>query len=244
MLPLSEMPWLAHFEIEDVILFFWLTVFTPFLDFALGNSLRDLDIGAINSHIPNAIALGMIFILSAILAIACSVTRAPLPGGDQEFYEGTGFGYAHLPMIASTGIIVFLGLDLLGLEDLGIGMLCGILGLFGVGLTFYKHMPMLDFAIRRMLMTPFILLSTTLFSASVQPLVGRFAASDFSRLVQSELGRFELGLILAAAVVYYLMFVFAPRMIAGSRGGWLPWSLRFVMYIVGFILNLRLMQIF
>ncbi len=45
---------------------------------------------------------------------------------------GTPFGYVHLPMLAGTGIMLFLGLDLLGLGDAVMGLLCLQFGTFVV----------------------------------------------------------------------------------------------------------------
>ncbi len=110
-----------------------------------------------------------------------------------------------------------------------------------IGLV-YSHMPVIDFSVRRMLMTPFIILTTTIFASTVSLIFANVNANSVVAIVQNELGRFEFELVLAGAFVYYLMFVFAPRQIAGSGGGWLQWTARFVLYMVGLILNIGLLQ--
>ncbi len=229
-------------QFEDALLFVWLVLVTPLLQFALGGALRDLNLGNLDGHLPNAFWLGIVFIISTLLAIGCMFTRAPEDRQAGQLITGTPFGYAHLPMFAATGIIGFLGLALLGFEDAGMGLICLLFGLFVVVGLIYSRMPVIDYALRRILMTPFSILTTTLFVSSINPIFANVNANGVLQIVQTDLGRFEFGLLIAAVLVYYLMFVFAPRQIAGSGGGWLQWGARFALYLVGLILNIRLLQ--
>lgn len=232
----------AALQFEDALLFVWLVVVTPLLEFLLGGLLRGLSLGSIDRSAPHATALGIVFILATLLAISCTITRAP---GDQVspdvIADGT-FGYAHLPMVAAIGIIGFLGLELLGLDDAAVGLMCLWFGLFGITAMIHNRMPVIDFTLRRVMMTPFIILSTTIFTSSINPLFSGVDPNSLMRFVSSQFGQFQFGLILAAVLVYYLMFVFAPRLIAGSGGSWLEWGLRFLFYVVGLILNIGILQ--
>lgn len=235
--------WTASaFEFEDALLFVWFVLVTPLLQFVLGGALRGLNLGDLDPSLPNALWLGVIFVLSSALALVCTLTRAPGEKQGEGPVTSTPFGYAHLPMIASTGILGFLGLNLLGLGDAAMGGICAIFALFVVAGVLYSRMPVIDYTLRRVLMTPFSILTATLFVSTINPMFANLNANAIFQIIQSELGRFEFGLFLAAILVYYLMFVFAPRQIAGSGGGWLQWGLRFALYLVGVILNIRLLQ--
>ena len=139
--------------------------------------------------------------------------------------------------------MLFLGLDLLGFDDAAMGLLCVLFVSFVVIGVFYNRMPVIDYALRRILMTPFTILTTSIFISTIDPIFANVDANSIFQIVQSDFGRFEFGLLLAGVLVYYLMFVFAPRQIAGSGGGWLQWGARFALYLVGLILNIRLLQI-
>ncbi len=232
----------AALQFEDLLLFIWLVLISPLLQFALAGALRGFSLDSIGPTSPNAAALGVIFLGSTLLAAACTLTRAPGDGNSKEIVSGGAFGYAHLPMLAATGIMIFLGLDFFGLGDAAMGLMCLWFGLFVAAGMIYGRMPVLDFPLRRALMTPFIILSTTVFTSSVNPALAGVDPSSLLHVIQSQLGRFEFGLILAAVLVYYLMFVFAPRQIAGSGGSWLHWAIRFALYLAGLILNVGFLQ--
>lgn len=230
-------------QFEDTLLFAWLVLVTPLLQFVFGGALRGLNLGNLNRGIPNALVLGVVFVLSSLLAIVCTLTRAPDERQVQGLVTGSPFGYAHLPMLAATSILLFLGLDLLGLGDAAMGAICAFFALFVVVGVLYSRMPVIDYSLRRVLMTPFSILTATLFVSTINPMFANLDANAIFQIVQSDFGRFEFGLFLAAILVYYLMFVFAPRQIAGSGGGWLQWAMRFALYLVGLILNIRLLQV-
>jgi hypothetical protein len=230
-------------QFEDALLFIWLVLVTPLVQFLLAGALRGLSLGSIDASLPNAGWLGVVFLLSTLLAIACTFTRAPGDAPAGGLITGTPFGYAHLPMLGGTGIMLFLGSSLLGFGDATMGLLCGLFGLFGVGYFAYNRMPVIDYAFRRILMTPFTILTATLFAATAHSIFAGLDANGIYQIVQSDLDRFEFGLLLAGVLVYYLMFIFAPRQIAGSGGGWLEWGVRFAAYLVGVILNIGLLQV-
>ncbi len=229
-------------QFEDALLFVWLVLVTPLLQVALGGAMRGLNLGNLDSHLPNAIVLGILFLGSTLLAIVCMMTRAPEDKQASTLITGTPFGYAHLTMLAATGIMLFLGLDLVGLGDAAVGAMCVLFGLFAVIYMAYSHMPVVDYTIRRIMMTPFTILTTTLFVSSINPIFAGLNANGVLQIIQTDLGRFEFGLLLAGVLVYYLMFVFAPRQIAGQGAGWLQWAARFALYLVGMILNIQVLQ--
>jgi hypothetical protein len=235
---------LSAWQIEDALLFVWLVLVTPLLQFVLGGALRGLDLGNLDPSMPNALWLGIVFVISTLLAIVCTLTRAPGEKQAQELITGTPFGYAHLPMLAATGIVLFLGLDLLGLGDVAMGGFCVLFAAFVVIGVIYSRMQIIDYSARRILMTPFTIATTTLFVSTINPIFTGLNLGGVVQIVQSDLGRFEFGVLLAGVLVYYLMFVFAPRQIAGSGGGWMQWGARFVLYLVGMVLNIGLFQVF
>ncbi len=240
---MSRWSWIAGaLQFEDLLLFVWLVMVTPLLQAFLAGAMRGLNLGNLDQSLPNALGLGILFLGSTLLAIVCTLTRAPEDKRAGTLITGTPFGYAHLPMLAATGIMLFLGLDLLGLGDAAVGAMCLWFGLFGVASMAYSRMPVLDYTVRRILMTPFIILATTLFVSSINPIFANVNANGVLQIIQTDLGRFEFGLLLAGVLVYYLMFVFAPRQIAGQGGGWLQWGLRFLLYLVGMILNIQFLQ--
>src|SRR5512142_1701598 len=89
-------------QIEDALLFVWLVFVTPLLQAILGGAMRGLNLGSIDQGVPNAAALGLVFLTATALALACTLTRAPGDKPANPLNTGTPFGYAHLPMIAAT----------------------------------------------------------------------------------------------------------------------------------------------
>lgn len=229
-------------QFEDALLFVWLVVVTPLLQAVLGGALRGLSLMNLDPGVPNARWLGVVFLISTVAAIACMLTRAPGPASTQEMVTDSPFGYAHLPMFAGTGLMLFFGSTLLGFGDAAMGLFCLLFGLFVVLGVAYKRMPIIDYSVRRILMTPFLILTTTLFAATAHTIFANADLSSIFQIVQSELGRFEFGLLMAGMLVFYLMFVFAPGQMAGRGGGWLQWGARFALYFVGMILNIGLLQ--
>lgn len=229
-------------EFEDILLFVWLAFVTPLLRAALGGAMRGLNMGNIDRGLPNALWLGVVFIGSTLPAIACTITRAPGERQVRGIVSDSTFGYAHLTMLAATGIFLFLGMDLVGWGNAAMGAFCLLFGLFAAAWMLYSRMPVIDYSIRRILMTPFSILTSTLFVSTINPMFANVNAQGLLQFLQTDLGRFESGLVLAAVLVYYLMFVFAPRQIAGSGGGWLQWGARFALYIAGLLLNIRFLQ--
>ena len=54
----------------------------------------------------------------------------------------------------------------------------------------------------------------------------------------------ELTLLFFGVLIFYLVFMFAPRAVAGNSGSWRSWALRFAIYFIGAVLNLGVLQPF
>lgn len=229
-------------QFEDVLLFMWLVLVTPLLQILLGGALRGLSLMNLDPSLPNARWLGMVFVISTLAAIACMLTRAPGVASAQGPVADSPFGFAHLPMLAGTGLMLAFGSILLGFGDAAMGLFCLLFAAFVVLGVAYSHMPVIDYSLRRILMTPFIILTATLFSATAHSIFAGLDLNGILQIVQSDLGRFEFGLLVAGMGVHYLMFVFAPGQMAGRGGGWLEWGARFALYLIGMILNVGLLQ--
>ncbi len=229
-------------QFEDALLFAWLVLVTPLLQFLLGGALSGLSLMNLDPSLPNARWLGVVFVISTLSAIACMLTRAPGEASAQGPVTDSPFGYAHLPMFAGTGLMLFFGSNLLGFGDAGVGLFWLLFALFVVTGVFYRRMPIIDYSLRRILMTPFIILTATLFSATAHSIFATLDVHSILPIIQSEVGRFEFGLLIGGMLVHYLMFVFAPGQMAGRGGGWLEWAVRFALYLIGMILNIGLLQ--
>lgn len=184
---------------------------------------------------------GILWVGAAVLAVVVVATRSP---GDPVLgFEGmaTPRSYAPLPFLFSVAIVLDTGLGRLGIaSDLAVG------AAFLVTLTCYvayPHLPVLPRAIRRLLILPFILVAGTVFGGTVSDLSGLF---DYRALLgDPSAGPGSYGALLGLDVLFsgmfYLAFIFAPRMVAEAEGTWRAWLARYALFLGATIVSVTLL---
>jgi hypothetical protein len=100
------------------------------------------------------------------------------------------------------------------------------------------------------LVTPLILLGTWNFSAVMQLMFGN---ADLRQTLPSLLVpslqnpdsslALVTGLLGAAVVFFYLVFVLAPRQIAFPNGSWREWLIRFGLFGIGLVFNISFLRV-
>ncbi len=101
-------------------------------------------------------------------------------------------------------------------------------------------LPPLPVAVRRGLITPFVLAAGGIFWSVVRAVTGDTNPGlDFGQLagVLPDIA-FPLALVTAGAAVYYAMLIYAPRQIAEREGGPVTWILRFALFLASLALGL------
>ncbi len=223
---------------EDLFLFVWLGLAEPLLDKLFGSLLGNVQPWDVTTeHNP---ILGIIFLLAALGGLIVVGTRAP---GQRDLEQGTSSvsSFAHLPMIVTLSYALLYGLGSFNSSLLD-AMPCALFAFFIVVGMLFSHLPVLPIVYRRVLITPLILLGTWNFSALIRTF---FQGFDLHTILNTPALRdpnssftFVLGLLFASLVLFYLIFILAPRQIAYPGGSWRPWIIRFAIYLLGILLNL------
>jgi hypothetical protein len=228
----------SSLQLEDLFLFVWFALVEPLLYKLFGGLLGDVQPWDIGAH-PNA-ALGVLFLLAVVGGLIVVATRAPGPGGN-ELDSGSVYSFAHLPMLVTLGYFMMYGFSAFG-GDLPFSLLCGLFVFYlAVGMV-SNRLPVVPIPARRVLITPMIILGSWNFSTLMRAF---FKGFDLGALLNTPALRdpnssftFTLGLLFAAVVFFYLVFIFAPRQIAYPGGSGGDWVARFAVYIMALVLNL------
>lgn len=223
---------------EDLFLFVWLGLVEPLLYKLFGNLLGNVQPWNVGEH-PNG-ALGLLFALAAVGGLIVIATRAPGQNDRQPFSDGVS-GFARLPMLVMLMYLVLYGFSSVGaiVPDV---IPCMLVVFFFAASMLFSRLPVLDIPIRRVLVTPMIILGTWNFSEIVRLFfqganLPGVLSSPALRDPNSSLG-YIVGLLSAAVVVFYMVFILAPRQIAYPGGSWRDWIVRFLVYMLGIILNI------
>lgn len=167
-------------------------------------------------------------------------TRGEGPGGaaPRDGFED----YARIVTMVLVGMLLMAGQAALG-WDPSFGWFLGAVGLLSLTYMLYDHLPTAPGLMRRLLMTPAILLGATAFTEFAQRMLP--ARAQLTVLWRPHAGGHEaqaliVELLLGAIGVYYILFVVAPRKAAGAGGSPLWWGARFIVFLVGMWLNLNL----
>lgn len=231
-------PFPRSLQWEDLFLFVWLGLVEPLLYKLFGSLLGDVQPWNVGEH-PNP-ALGLLFSLAAIGGLIVIATRAPGENGREPFSGGVS-GFARLPMLVTLMYMILYGFSSFG-ADVPMFIACGLIVFFFAASMLFARLPVLDIPIRRILVTPMIILSSWNFAAIMRIFfqganLPAVLSSPALRDPNSSLG-FILGILFAAVVVFYLVFILAPRQIAYPGGAWRDWIARFAVYMLGAVLNL------
>ena len=208
-------------RVEDVLLLGWLLVsavlFPAESEPAGGSGGRDV-VG------------GLVDLAALVLAAACVGARTR-PGVESGLAHGPeGIAYAVGPLF---GAVAF-SLDEIG-ESLALPeslfWLPIALAVGAAVIARFRVRPLSGLE-RRALVTPFVLATSTYFAGIVARIGDAFDLAEAG--LASGLA---LGLGVVAALVFYVMFVFAPRQIAEREATPLSWAIRFGVFIVGLVVS-------
>lgn len=216
----------------------WLGLVEPLLYKLFGNLLGDVQPWNVGQH-RNAV-LGLLFALAAVGGLIVLATRAP-GQSDREPFSDRVSGFARLPMLVTLMYLILYGFSSFG-ADVPPSVPCVLILFFFTVSMLFGRLPVLAIPVRRVLVTPMIILGTWNFSAIMRLVL---QGVDLRAVLGSPALRdpnssfsFVVGLLCAAVVVFYLVFILAPRQIAYPGGSWRDWIERFVVYMLSIILNI------
>ena len=222
---------LRHIQPEDVVLALIL-IATPFL-------------APITNVLPmygpeNDFLGGLVAFLAAVGAIVALATRVPAenrlekPTADELPVRMWLVG----PFVGAVGFVAGDSLDRMGLP--GGDFLMGLTVIVAViSFVFASRLPVVSRNVRRLLTGPFVLLSGAFLQQFAADFSSSFAGTDvLGHLLglQNVGAVFGLLAILAfAALIFYEMFVFAPRELADPGASALSWAVRFAIFYVSLV---------
>ncbi len=245
-------------QIEDVLLFVWFALGEPFLERFLGGLLpEDLAAAIERGGQP---ALGLALLVAGGCAVVCLATRdvaeetVLVVTGEADESEESGepgewerpeasdesagrhwltpSTYARLPMLVVLAMLADRGFEQFGSEA-GDRLFPWIVVFVGATLLVQPWLPVLPYLLRRLLMAPTVALGALLFSdtmdshfggASLAPLAQGGSAHDVAA------AQFGATIVVVTSLLYFVLFVFAPRQVAGG-GSWWFWLLRYALFL-------------
>ena len=185
---------------------------------------------------------GLISFLAAAAAIVALLTRVPgetrleragEPAPERIWMIG--------PFIFGVGFVAGDSLDRMGLP--GGGLLIGVAFVAILVSLFLAHrLPVVPRTVRRVLMTPFVLLSAAFFSELASDVAANFGPDALGGLLAMDaMLAVQLLIILAlAAVPFYLALVFVPRELADPGDRTAAWAIRFGVFYVSLLVAIAL----
>ncbi len=215
-------------RLEDAALFGWLVLGLPISRWLAGSSGPNA--GDPLGAEPDALT-GLIWLAATVLAIVVVATRSP---GDPVIgFEdmSTPRSYAPLPFLVALSLVGHTALGRLGVE---FEPLIGIIFIVTmVSYVAFPHLPNLPRTVRRLLILPFILIAGTVFGGMVADLSDLFDLRGLLSDPAATPGAFAglLGLEVLFSGIFYLAFVFAPRMVAEAEGSWRAWLVRYLVFL-------------
>jgi hypothetical protein len=143
-------------------------------------------------------------------------------------------------MLVVLALVVDAGFSQLG-SGSGERLFPWIVGFVGGTLLIQPWLPVVAYPIRRLLMLPVVAVGAVMFPATMEDL---FGGASLAALVQGgetlevAAARFGAVIVVAASLVYYVLFVFAPRQVAAGRGSWFYWLARYLLFLTALLSSL------
>jgi hypothetical protein len=222
-------------RVEDVVLIIWVAV-QPIVLRAFGQSPATASGGGLDLLGGHDQLLGLVALGAVAGALVCLATRAadPSSGGTVTPADRGTIG----PLTGGLLLATVIGCqNLFGNGDAGLGLaLVAVL----VASLLPGALPAIPVPYRRVLVTPYVLLSASLFNGLMGQISGLF---DVHTVVDQGLAATlqelppVLGVMLAFCGVYYLMLVYAPRQLAVADGGVIAWLVRFAVFLAAEIVT-------
>jgi hypothetical protein len=212
---------------EDWFLAAWVGLATPLL-FRVQGGAGPFDGGA-----P---LLGVIRLASVFGALICLAARRDpkdgTPGGASILERGAaGPLCGGLLLVAISG---FTALDVTSGPGLAV-IAAAIVAMIVVRV----FVPPLAVAVRRALVTPFVMVAGGLFWTFIAAVSGEpGSASVVTAVADPQTALAAAGFLIAFSAIYYAMLVYAPRQVAEREGGLVTWILRYALFVAGVIFGL------
>ncbi len=220
-----------HLRVEDVALFAWLV---------LGAVLAPAQ--GTRPVVPGQDPVGGLFDLAALCgALVCVVARRR-DGTQTGLISGGDLAYAVGPLFGAVAFTLDETITRLGLT--GALSIVPLVLPIAVAVAARMRLAPTSAPQRRALVTPFTLATSGFFGAFLSGPAGLFDLRSTAAAVaggtQVAEALFVLGLGLVATLLFYLMFVFAPRQLAEREGTPRTWAVRFIVFVLGLALGATL----
>jgi hypothetical protein len=227
--PLTGARWLRrHLRLEDALLFGWLILVEPLL-FPPATS------AATRNGTDPFLGLDLIGLLAFVACLAARSRPDVVSGlvGKDDLLYAVG------PLFGAIAFTLEDTADKLGLD--GNLAILPIAAGIAVAVLTRRLVPPLSTAQRRALVTPFVLITSRFFG---QFLAGLADIFDLRRLATSVTSQadatgaaFVVTIGIVAILIFYVMFVFAPRQVADREGTPRTWAVRFLLFLVSFTIG-------
>jgi uncharacterized membrane protein YvlD (DUF360 family) len=218
---------------EDWLLAAWVSIATPLLFRAQGGG------GPFESDAP---LLGTLRILAVAATLACLAARrtpADMTASRPSLIKGGAIG----PLVGAILLVTISGFTALDLAS-GVGTVVVIAALVAMVVVHFV-VPPLATSVRRVLVTPFVLVSGGLFWTLIAAITGEpGSATPAAAIANPATALAAGGFLIAFSGVFYAMLIFAPRQVAEREGGALTWLLRYALFAAGVIFGLAWPRLF
>lgn len=193
---------------EDWLLAAWVSVATPLLFRAQGGG------GPFDSGAPLLGTLRILAVAGALICLAARRTPADVAASGPSLITGGAIG----PLVGAILLVTISGFTALDLPS-GFGQFIVIAALAGMVVVHFA-VPPLAAPIRRILVTPFILVSGGLFWTLIAAITGEPGSATPAAAVSNPSTALAAGgFLVAFSGVFYVMLIFAPRQVAEREGG-------------------------
>jgi hypothetical protein len=226
--------WRLFARAEDWLLAGWIALAAPALALVGGTA------GPFDSGHP---LQGVLELTGFVGALACLGTRSADGDGGPGSVAPTTWSVTNSGAVGPlVGGLMLVGAS--AFAELGLDPAAALLPAFAAVLVLslaQSRLPGVPTAVRRALVTPYLLAAGGLFWGVVHEVTagvdlrGQFGASFASASTEAAQ---VAGLLVLAAAVYYAMLIYAPRQIAEREGGPLAWLARFGLFLVSVLFGL------
>jgi hypothetical protein len=212
---------------EDWLLAAWVSIATPLLFRAQGG------VGPFDSGAPFLGALRLVAVAGALACLAVRRTPADVAANRQSLIKGGAIG----PLVGAILLVTISAFTALDLPS-GAGGVIVIVALVAMVIVHFA-VPPLAAPVRRILVTPFVLVAGGLFWTLIAAITGEPGSATPAAALTNPATALGAGAFLIAfSGVFYAMLIFAPRQVAERDGGVVTWLLRYALFAAGVVAGL------
>jgi hypothetical protein len=218
---------------EDWLLAAWVSIATPLLFRAQGGG------GPFDSDEPLLGTLRILAVAGALVCLAARRTPADIAVSRPSLIKGGAIG----PLVGAILFVTISGFTALDLAS-GVGTVIVIAALVAMVAVRFV-VPPLATSVRRVLVTPFVLVSGGLFWTLIAAITGEpGSATPAAAIANPTTALAAGGFLFAFSGVFYAMLIFAPRQVAEREGGLVTWLLRYALFAAGVVAGLAWPRLF